>query len=120
MDNEDPPNDIFKGMHIIIRQNRDKKNGIVNGQSDIVLMMKSLTVLIKLPNGKTASIYPVSCITNQTDQEGEQNAKVRTCHPFVPGYAVTVCKSQGQTLDNVVVWFDTKNLGQGGAYVALS
>lgn len=55
MDNEDPFTDIFKGMRIIITQNRDKKNGIVNGQPAIVLMMKSLTVLVKLPNGKTAS-----------------------------------------------------------------
>ncbi len=38
----------------------------------------------------------------------------------MPGYAITICKSQGQTLDNVVVWFDTNNLGQGAAYVALS
>ena len=34
MDTEDPPTDIFKGMHIIITQNRDKKNGIVTGQPD--------------------------------------------------------------------------------------
>ena len=81
-------------------------------------MMKGLTILIKLPNGKTVSIYPVSTMNNEADQDGSE--KITTCFPFVPGYAITICKSQGQTLQNVVVWFDTVNIGQGGAYVALS
>jgi hypothetical protein len=118
MDNDDPPTDIFKGMRIILTQNRDKKNGVVNGQPGIILMMKGLTILIKLPNGKTVSIYPVSTMNNEADQDGSE--KITTCFPFVPGYAITICKSQGQTLENVVVWFDTVNIGQGGAYVALS
>ena len=42
---------------------------------------------------------------------------VKTCYPFVRGYAITICKSQGQALENVVVWFDTNSLGEG---VALS
>ena len=33
---------------------------------------------------------------------------------------MTICNSQGQTLENVVLWFDTGELGQGAAYVALS
>lgn len=120
MDNNDPPTNIFKGMRIILTQNRDKKNGIVNGQPGIVLMMKSMTVLIKLPNGKTVSVYPVSTITKRSDQDDNEESCINTCYPFVPGYAITICKSQGQTLDNVIVWFDTNSLGQGAAYVALS
>ncbi len=93
-------------------QNRDKKNGVVNGQPGIVRMMKGMTILIKLPSGKTVSIYPVSSVSNEPEDDGSVN--IKTCYPFVPGYAITICKSQGQTLDNVVVWFDTNNLGPGG------
>jgi ATP-dependent exoDNAse (exonuclease V) alpha subunit len=118
MDNDDPPTNIFKGMRIILTQNRDKKNGVVNGQPGIVRMMKGMTILITLPNGKTVSVYPVSTIISEAEDDG--NANIKTCYPFVPGYAITICKSQGQTLDNVVVWFDTNSLGPGGAYVALS
>ena len=118
MDNDNPPTNIFKGMRIILMQNRDKKNGVVNGQPGIVQMMKGMTILIKLPSGKTVSIYPVSSVSNEPEDDGSVN--IKTCYPFVPGYAITICKSQGQTLDNVVVWFDTNNLGPGGAYVALS
>ena len=46
--------------------------------------------------------------------------QLRKCYPFVPGYAMTICKSQGQTLDNIIVCFDTASLGPGAAYVALS
>ena len=33
---------------------------------------------------------------------------------------MTICKSQGQTLHNIIVWFDTATLGPGATYVALS
>ena len=46
--------------------------------------------------------------------------QLRKCYPFVPGYTMTICKRQGQTLDNIIVWFDTATLGPGTAYVALS
>ena len=33
---------------------------------------------------------------------------------------MTICKSQGQTLNNIIVWFDMACVGPGAAYVALS
>ena len=33
---------------------------------------------------------------------------------------MTICKSQDQKLDNIIVRFDTASLGPGGVYVALS
>ena len=120
MDNDEGPTNIFKGMRIMFTQNRDKKNGIVNGQPGIVYMMKGITVLIRLPNGKTVSVYPVSNIINMSNQEENREKHMKKCYPFTPAYAMTICKSQGQTLDDVVVWFDVNCVGQGAAYVALS
>ena len=120
MDNDELPVIIYKGMRVVFTQNRDKKNGVVNGQPAIVLMIQGFTVLLQLPNAKKVSVYSVSTTDNQSHLGNPQQCQVRTCYPFVPGYALTICKCQGQTLDNVIVWFDTASLGPGAAYVALS
>lgn len=120
MDNKETPCDIFKGMRVILTQNRDKRNGIVNGQPGIIMTMSARTVLIKLPNAKVVSVYPVSAMITEQQDDGTEKSHIKTCYPFVPGYAITIFKSQGQTLENVVLWFDTDRLGEGAAYVALS
>lgn len=120
MDDDQGTRGIFKGMRVVITQNRDKKNGIVNGQTAIVVMMENHTVILQLPNGKKVFVYPVSNTVNEFDESGSETVRIKTCYPFVPGYAMTICKSQGQTLNHVVVWFDTLRLGPGAAYVALS
>lgn len=120
MDNEDPPTNIYRGMRVVITQNRDKKNGIVNGQPAIISMIEGWTIILQLPNGKKVSVHPVSNPTSVLQEDGSEVVQIKTCYPFVPGYAMTICKSQGQTLHSVVVWFDTSTLGPGAAYVALS
>ena len=57
MDNDEHRVNIYKGMHVVFTQNRDKKNGIVNGQPAIVSMMQGFTVLLQLPNAKKVSVY---------------------------------------------------------------
>lgn len=120
MDNDEPPTDIYKGMRVLITQNRDKKNGIVNGQPAVVLMRENMTILLQLPNGRKVSVYPVTSVTSDINDPDSDITHYNTCYPFVAGYAMTICKSQGQTLENVVVWFDCERLGPGTAYVALS
>lgn len=120
MDHDDPPMNVYKGMRVLITQNRNKKDGIVNGQAGMILMMESLTIILQLPNGKKVSVHPVSNPTTELQEDGSEVTRIKMCYPFVPGYAITICKSQGQTLDNILVWFDTATLGAGAAYVALS
>ena len=96
MDNDEPSVNIYKGMRVVFTQNRDKKNGVVNGQPAIVLMMQGSTVLLQLPTAKKVSVYPVSTTENQSHVDRPQQCEVRTCYPFVPGYAMTICKCQGQ------------------------
>ena len=57
-------------------------------------------------------MYPVT----QYNTDGERV----TVYAFVPAYALTICKAQGQTLDYVVLWFDVLILPPGTAYVTLS
>ena len=41
-------------------------------------------------------------------------------HPFVPAYASTTCKVQGQNLRKIILWLDYPTVPKGTAYVALS
>ena len=41
-------------------------------------------------------------------------------YPFVPAYALTICKTQGQTLERAILWMDSLHVPAGAAYVALS
>ena len=60
MDNDEPSINIYRGMRVVFSQNRDKKNGLVNGQPAIVIMMQGFTVVLQLPNSKKVSVYPVT------------------------------------------------------------
>ena len=77
-------------------------------------------IILHLPNTRKVSVYPVSASDATIDADGFEERRITTCYPFVPGYAMTICKSQGQTLDNVIIWFDTTVHGPGAPYVALS
>ena len=52
MDNDEPPVNIYRGMHVVFSQNMDKKNGVVNGQPAIVIMMQGFMVVLQLPHSK--------------------------------------------------------------------
>ena len=82
-----PPVNLFKGMRVLITQNRDKKNGVVNGQTATVHMVQNVTLFLKLPNGRIVNMYPVTC---------PSTIGLRTIvYPFPTAYALTICKVQG-------------------------
>ena len=110
-DNDESPLPLYKDMKVIITQNRDKKNGVTNGQTASVLTTENTTVVLKLPNGNIVAIHPVTSIVDD---------KRHVCYPITPAYASTICKIQGQTLSKIVVWLDCKTVPNGAAYVALS
>lgn len=85
---------LYKGMHIIITQNRDKKNGIINCQTTEVVNYEQGTIFLKLPNSNVVALHLVTEIT-------EEGAR-RVFYPLVPAYGTTICKIQGQTLH----WLD--------------
>ena len=103
---------LHKSMRIVITQNRNKEAGVFNGRRVVIHRIEKATVFLKLGNDKSVNVYPVTTIL--------ENGKRRTCYPFVPSYAVTICKAQGQTLNSVIVWFDVPRIPAGSAYVALS
>lgn len=60
LDNSNEPTPIFKGMKVMIMQNRDKEHGVVNGQMAHIHDTHNKTVILQLPNKKLAPIYPVT------------------------------------------------------------
>ena len=45
---------------------------------------------------------------------------VKMAYPCVPAYSVTICKSQGQILKEVVIWMDVNTVPAATAYITLS
>ena len=103
---------IYRGMRVMITQNRDKRHGVINGQEGTIYLMEDKTIFIKLGNEGLAALY---LITYFHPERGKT-----TCYPFIPSYALTMAKSQGQNLKKVLLWFDSKRCPPGCAYMALS
>ena len=55
----------------MITQNRDKINGVVNGQLAYVHTVHNHSVYLKLPNDKVVAIYQVTMKINETLLQGE-------------------------------------------------
>ena len=46
-----PPMPVYRGMKVLATQNRDKKNGVVNGKRATVVYLQDATIFLRLPNG---------------------------------------------------------------------
>ena len=103
---------VYKGMRVIITHNQNKALSIVNGRIATVVQLERNTLFLKLRNGRIVHIHPVSF--------QNENNTVKTAMPFMPAYALTIPKAQGQTIDKCIVWLDSPVLAPGGGYVALS
>lgn len=102
----------YRGMKIVITENRDKSSRIVNGQEATVVSSHRNTLVIQFPDQQKAFVYPV---THQVEQEGQV-----TSYPITPAYARTISKCQGQNIRHLLVWLDSLLVPAGLAYVALS
>ena len=102
---------IYKDMRVMITQNRNKQYSVVNGRVAHVVEMQGDTVFLRLKNGSIVQVYPVT---------QQYNDSTKTVAAFMPAYALTIPKAQGQTIDNCVVWLDSQIVAPGAGYVAFS
>ena len=103
---------VYRDMQVVITQNHDKRAGIVNGQRATAINCQNDTVIVHLANGRIVFMHPVTTIA----KDGQHRPRF----PFSPSYAMTICKSQGATIQKALLWMDCPYVPAGTRYVALS
>ena len=81
--------------------------------SATVMGIKGNSVVVRTKTGKILTVFPY------TDEEVDDPTWRRTFLPMRLGYAATLQKLQGATLDHATIWLDRPNIEAAG-YVALS
>ncbi|CAE7787117.1 unnamed protein product [Symbiodinium sp. CCMP2592] len=97
---------IYVGMRVTLTRNVQKEQNFVNGMRAVVLAVQRSSVLVQTHCGDVISVFPY------TDDEifiaGERRRV--TYLPLRLGYATTLQKIQGATLEHITVWLDVPNV----------
>jgi len=110
--------ELCKGTQVMLTRNIDCREGLVNGARGTLTKLNLDSVNIQLLNGKTFEIPYAENIAFVK----KNNMTVRVVYSNLPlkyAYAITQHKSQGMTLDAIVVDF-ADIFENGQAYVAMS
>ena len=85
---------LRRGLRVRLSRNLDKPRGFVNGALGTIREVLAQNVaVVELESGKLVLLHPVT--------DGEQ-----TFLPCAYGYATTIRKAQGASLDGVILYFD--------------
>ena len=105
--------ELYLGMRVLLTRNISKPDDFVNGMKAEVKAYdeKSHCLELLTITGKRLAVHLVT-------EELADGRKV-TCLPVRLGYACTVPKVQGMTLDHITLWLDAGGC-RAAAYVALS
>ena len=101
------------GAQVMITANLDVTKGIVNGTRGVIEELKPQQATLRLCSGKRLIVKAKVFETIHT-RIGRRQL------PIVPAWAVTIHKSQGQTLDCAEIDLGDRIFTDGQAYVALS
>lgn len=106
---------LKEGCKVMLLKNLDTKNGLVNGSCGTVIYLDNQKIKVLFDNKKLYSIT-----TEEFEYTLSNQLKIqRTQFPLCLAYGITIHKSQGMTINKLVV--DFKNIfDYGQAYVALS
>ena len=107
--------DIHVGMRLVLTRNIDKARGFVNGMGCVVRTMRRHGLEVLTDQQQALVVYPYTDVHHWPDGS---YSKV-TFFPIRLGYATTLHKVQGATLDHATIWLDVANIEAAG-YVALS
>jgi ATP-dependent DNA helicase PIF1 len=105
------------GAQVMITWNLSVESGICNGTRGVIVGFDSdaNTVTLKLCNNQEITIEQMPFVV-----EDNQGMATRKQFPLIVAYAITTHKSQGSTLDFVIVDLGPSIFAPGQAYVALS
>lgn len=102
------------GAQVMLKSNLDINKGLVNGSRGVVIDLNENWVRVKFINN-IETIY-----RHKWDSEDDHYIISRTQIPLILAWSLTVHKTQGCTLDNVICDLGDSIFEAGQAYVALS
>lgn len=102
------------GTQVVSTWNMSQDNGLVNGSRGVVTSVTKRGPMVRFTSGLEALIEPMKVI--QDDNETSWISFI----PLKLAYALTIHKSQGMTLDAVVLDLGDSIFEYGQAYTALS
>ena len=98
---------IYQGAKVILTKNLNKAIGFVNGMGATILGMHGPNVVVRTEQGRRLAVHPWTSESHIVH------------YPMRLGYASTLHKVQGATIQHVTLWLDVANM-PAAAYVALS
>lgn len=119
---------LKKGAHVMFTKNDVSKKWI-NGTLGIVRNIGEKSISVELIGRNNGQIYDVRKVTWETYKYSYDNQKEQiiankvasyTQYPLMLAWAVTIHKSQGKTLENVLIELGDGAFATGQVYVALS
>ena len=115
--------ELKKGCILMLLRNLSKRNGLCNGTRLIYLGKQGNFLLrCKVANGdgNQDEVLIPRIIMRPSDMRGQPCEWQRQQFPVRLAFAMTINKSQGQTLKRASVWLQSPVFGHGQLYVAAS